>query len=119
MPEYIEREALIADIEKHHCGPCKAEGNDYKGVACRACWVDDMILVIDAAPAISAVPVVHGWWELERAGKHKQIEYYSCSICGFDLPYNPEYLPEYCEHCGAKMDGGDGHVPEPPEVEQK
>lgn len=55
MPEYIEREALIADIEKRHCGPCKAEGNDYKGVACRACWVGDMILVIDAAPTIDAV----------------------------------------------------------------
>ena len=80
-------------------------------------WFGDVLSLIDAAPTLSAVPVVHGRWELERAGKYKQIEHYSCSICGFDLPYNPEYLPEYCEHCGAKMDGGDGHVPEPPEVE--
>ena len=64
----------------------------------------EMLDAVYDAPTISAVPMAHGRWELERAGKYKQVEYYSCSICGFDLPYNPEYLPEYCPRCGAKMD---------------
>ena len=94
------------------------KANEEDGGCCTTS-LDRIMDFLGALPTLSAVPVAHGRWELERAGKHKQIEYYSCSICGFGLPYNPEYLPEYCEHCGAKMDGGDGHVPEPPEVEQK
>ena len=37
MAEYIEREALIADIEKRYCRPCEAEGKDYNHVQCCAC----------------------------------------------------------------------------------
>ncbi len=54
----IDAYALIEDIEKRHCEPCKAEGKDYCEVACRACWVDDMILEIDPAPTVDAVEVV-------------------------------------------------------------
>ena len=54
----IDANALIEDIEKRYCEPCKAEGKDYCEVACRACWVDDMILEIDPAPTIDAVEVV-------------------------------------------------------------
>lgn len=58
MAEYIEREALIADIENRYCRPCEAEGKDYNHIRCRACWVDDMVGEIDEAPTIDAVPVV-------------------------------------------------------------
>ncbi len=58
MAEYIEREALIADIEKRYCRPCEAEGKDYNHVYCRACWVDDMRIEIEDAPAADVVPVV-------------------------------------------------------------
>ena len=51
-------DALIADIEKRYCEPCKAEGKDYNEVACRACWVDDMRLEIDGASVVDAVEVV-------------------------------------------------------------
>ena len=54
----IDAYALIEDIEKRYCEPCKAEGKDYCEVACRACWVDDMILEIDPAPTVDAVEVV-------------------------------------------------------------
>ena len=56
MAEYIEREALIADIEKRYCRPCEVEGKDYNHVRCRACWVDDMVGEIESAAAAEVVP---------------------------------------------------------------
>lgn len=58
MAEYIEREELIADIEKRYCRPCEAEGKDYNHIRCRACWVDDMVDEIEQAPAADVAPVV-------------------------------------------------------------
>lgn len=58
-------------------------------------------LILDA-PAVDAVEVVHGQWELHANGSA------TCSVChrttlyawDFDNAFN------YCPHCGAKMDGG-------------
>lgn len=68
MAEYIEREALIADIENRYCRPCEAEGKDHHHVMCRACWVDDMVGEIGDAPFADVVPVVRckdciHWWD--------------------------------------------------------
>ena len=52
MSEYIDREALIADMEKRYCKPCEAEGRDYNHVKCRACWVCDALDEIQGAPAV-------------------------------------------------------------------
>lgn len=68
-------------------------------------WVSDII--IDDAPTIDAVPVVHGEWVEDR-------RYYDlkCSNCG-ERPlyyFNEEeldYYPcrsKYCPNCGAKME---------------
>ena len=56
--QLIDAKALCNDIEKRYCEPCKAEGKDYHEVACRACWVDDMRLEIEDAPAVDAVEVI-------------------------------------------------------------
>ena len=59
--------------------------------------------LIDNAPAVDAVPVVHGRWEW-RGG----VPW--CSNCGEMLngySYdNGVYTTPYCSECGAKMDGG-------------
>lgn len=47
MARYIDADACIADIEERLCKPCKEKGDDYHGVKCRACWVDDAIGEID------------------------------------------------------------------------
>ena len=47
MSRYIDADACIADIEERLCKPCKDKGEDYHGVRCRACWVDDAIGEID------------------------------------------------------------------------
>ena len=53
---------------------------------------------INAAPAINAVPVVHGRWEF-RAGVP------ICTVCG-EEPYRADdnHMPTFCPSCGARMD---------------
>ena len=59
MAEYIDREVFKKSVEEYYCKPCKAEGKDYNGCRCRACWVDDMLDEIDCfQPAADAVEVV-------------------------------------------------------------
>ena len=56
----IDADASKEKLEKTICEPCKGDGDDYYGVKCRACWVDDTIGIIDDAPTI----------------KTKQVKYY-------------------------------------------
>ena len=93
----IDAYSLIEDIEKRYCEPCKAEGKDYHEVACRACWVDDMILEIDPAPTVDAVEVVRcknckKWRENWIAG----IESGVC-ICGKPRRTKPHDFCSYGE----------------------
>ena len=57
-------------------------------------------------PTIEA-PVKTGKWIREEQG---WLDYkYHCSACGQDAlcggyGYDPQYLTDYCPHCGAKME---------------
>lgn len=59
-----------------------------------------LIRLLEKAPTVDAVPVVHGRWETNSDRPDTLI----CSMCkcGFDMwkhdPHN------YCPNCGAKMD---------------
>ena len=62
-------------------------------------------------PTVDAVEVVHGHW-LNLGGKRKMDLY--CSVCnrrasnfvgGYEDWWDL-WMPRYCPHCGAKMDGG-------------
>ena len=61
--------------------------------------------MIDNAPTMDAVEVVHGMWEERRfiCMDSEVMLGYRCSKCmlTFDAETN------YCPNCGAKMDGGD------------
>lgn len=52
----------------------------------------------------------HGRWILDDSDEY--ANHYHCSICGAEkdtcneIYYEPP--PNYCEHCGTKMDGKDG-----------
>ena len=52
------------------------------------------------APTIEAEPVRHGKWDKET---FYNVNYFKCSICG-DVAW---WEANYCDHCGAKMDGGE------------
>lgn len=66
--------------------------------------------MINSAPTIDAVEVVHGTWVHEFGG------FVNCSECGASplLDGEREYVEtNYCPNCGAKMDGevkNDGQI---------
>lgn len=107
----IDADALISLIKRTCCNGCK----NYEGVKCRACEHDDAIAMIEDAPTVNAVEVVHGRWETANDGTH------FCSNCGCDATYTwddidrsfinsaddvPDRITNFCQNCGAKMDGG-------------
>ena len=86
--DLISRKALIAEYDRVHIGP---PGGARK--------------LMEEAPAVDAVEVVHGRWI------HKHFDdvcggWYNewhCSVCNgrvYEKGFN------YCPNCGAKMDGG-------------
>lgn len=48
----IDADALIAQIEKNICEPCKERKQDYNGIRCRACQYGDEIDDIYDAPTV-------------------------------------------------------------------
>lgn len=78
MDELIRRSALLEEYDKHHVGP---PGGARK--------------LIKEAPAVDAVPVVHGYWIEGLDGNC------ICSECNIVIRYGIGY---YCLNCGAKMD---------------
>ena len=58
----------------------------------------DPVCLVEDAPTIDAVPVVHGMWDDSFDGITPV-----CSIC--HMTHNClNRTPEYCPHCGAKME---------------
>lgn len=57
--------------------------------------------IIDVAPTVEAVPVVHGHW-VERNIETPMFLYGECSECAFEQSLS--YYLNYCPNCGAKMD---------------
>ena len=99
MAEYIEREALMRRIKEIHCSEC----DNYHGVRCRACWVDDTLDYIDSEPAADVAPVVHGRWEWIGPYRYNNDGMIgTCSVCKERLRL---FAYNYCPNCGAKMDG--------------
>ena len=49
----IDVNARIEEIRKAHCTNC----DNYDGVRCRSCWVDDGIGFLEDAPTVDAVEV--------------------------------------------------------------
>lgn len=66
---------------------------------------------IKKLPAADVAPVRHGQWDGEGDGYADGeivIDVWYCSKCGYcidDGTDDPNILPNYCPHCGAKMDG--------------
>ena len=85
--DVIDRKALIAEYDRVHIGePGKARK------------------LIEEAPTVDAVEVVHGLWE-------KYARYVICSVCdtGYCYYKNETDRFHYCPNCGADMRDGDGN----------
>lgn len=94
MAEYITKKAAINAVESAPIELFQSE------------W-EEIEEAIDAAPTADVVPVVHGWWNATE----------TCSLCGekstegLDATTWNYWLPNYCPHCGAKMDGDEVDEP--------
>lgn len=89
----------LIDVDELGVGRCS---KDVLPAAYCAGW-NGLLGLVEKAPTVDAVPVVHGRWISFLDGDHIMPErYYRCSRCGrVESRRQP-----YC-HCGAKMDGGD------------
>lgn len=87
----IDADALIEEIGKEIDEAKKAPLCDY------CAGMKNVIGIVKNQDSVD--PVKHGHW------KFAKDVYVSCSVCGVTiLLFNAEN-PNYCPHCGAKMDG--------------
>ena len=90
MARLIDSDKCITEIKNQYCTGC----DNYDGVRCRACWVDDAICLIDDAPTVDAAEVVRC---RDCIYYHRKIGYGfgQCSKCSL-MPY-PEDFCSYGE----------------------
>ena len=107
-------EAIARKLKNAHCAEC----NIARKIQCSACWVEDVLELLEG-DAVDAVEVVHGRWEDVWGGKYANKKY-RCSVCRGKALYDTKQdslgswsaeqeLTPICPHCGAKMDG-DGNA---------
>ena len=99
MAEYIEREALLEDIQA-------AVENEGMG----SMVAGALKRYVKRVTAADVAPVRHGRWidAYPDIEPNPMFMYGICSECGFEQGIS-KYL-NYCPNCGATMDGGDGNV---------
>lgn len=107
MADFIEREALKADLQESYEGLkniYKVLKHDEERRICEAqlAVITEAILRVKDAPAADVVEVRHGRWEWYdlTISFHYINRGYRCSVCG----HKEDDEPNYCPHCGAKMD---------------
>lgn len=74
----------------------------------RGCFKKDMLgcmvaKIINTAPTVDAVEVVHGHWYWKPDNDRERSWTLTCSVCESQEGTSESY--NYCPNCGAKMDG--------------
>lgn len=104
MARLIDADKRIAEIKKQYCTDCE----NYGGVKCRACWVDDAMCLIDDATTVDAVEVVR-CRDCKRCFKHttKRNRQYMwiCMRNDTDLYVRPD---DFCSYGERKDADGNG-----------
>ena len=103
MAEYIEREALLKELEMAiKCKDCPRNVDIityYDRCACSE--IGDICNAITEAPAADVQPVKRGkWHRINNEG------FIYCSECHKEAYWDTDYgqqLFDYCPYCGAKM----------------
>ena len=127
----IDTETVIRKLRKANCAEC----DNYNAVRCRACWVDDVVSLLEDSPTVDAVEVGHGRWVFTTHEEYSNYRWNvtaECSECHLDkgeiwagfFPGFPKELAagvalanadcvkmdNYCPNCGAKMDGDGNEI---------
>lgn len=104
MAEYIERDALIKELEER-------QGWQDQKAACvfkegYDCGLEATLEDVKQAITADVAPVVHGEWI--KSEEHKP--WLTCSVC-HDCYVDGEWVDghkwSYCPNCGARMEGGE------------
>ena len=90
--DLISREALALKVRRNLIPNVDADGTVSVEDAERY-----FLRLLETAPAVDAVEVVHGRWI-------KDGDVVVCSECGEEHAWD-EYRATFCEDCGARMDG--------------
>lgn len=108
MGDLIERDKIyeaVYDLACKSVGVIGGISEDY------AYGLREAAHMIEEAPAVEAVPVVHGRWI--KINKYDMESRLYCSSCKQEYNYidgicylvSGSELPFYCPNCGTKMDG--------------
>lgn len=93
----IDADAMKDVLESHFNTPDVQNGHllrQWMRVVTNSC-----ITLLDKAPTIDAVEVVHGRWANNGIS---ELMLCKCTVCGSPCS---AYAFNYCPNCGAKMDG--------------
>ena len=101
----VNAEAIARKLKNAHCAEC----NVVRKIQCSACWVEDVLELLEG-DTVDAVEVVHGHWKeyshsaLVRWKDGEPVwadrSVFRCSRCDFGTIARHNY----CARCGAKMD---------------
>lgn len=102
MPEYIDRESIIAHMKDLPTWWADAGGTYGKPMKYPDGMFDcdDVINSLESAPAADVAPVRHG--HIVTTTDRGAVMHQSCSECREELGWK-EY-PNYCPNCGARLD---------------
>lgn len=102
MARLIDADKRIEEIKKIYCDGC----DNYGGVKCRACWVDDAMCLIDDATTVDAVEVVR-CRDCKRCFKHttkrNRQKMWICMRNEVDVCVRPD---DFCSY-GERKEGAD------------
>lgn len=100
--DFISRSEFERKMQERYCFNCERKGNHpIFGVACKACWVLDMLDEVEQFQSADARPVVRGKWE----HINNRCDGYAWQICS-ECCEKGKSTWNFCRNCGAKMDGG-------------
>lgn len=95
-------------IDADELGIGKANPSVFEKAEYAIGW-NNAIEIIQNAPTIDAVPVVHGRWEIVKRKNIWDVEtaVHECSVCKRFTVKNVGIMrtSNYCPNCGARMDG--------------
>lgn len=104
----MENEKRLDLIDRSSLGIGKAKREVFDNPAYADGW-NSAITIIENAPTVDAVEVVHGRWEYgkwEQGHWVKGNERCRCSVCHRDFAVDNLNVWHGCPQCLAKMDGG-------------
>ena len=91
----IDTETVIRKLRKANCAEC----DNYNAVRCRACWVDDVVSLLEDSPTVDAVEVVRckdcKWYQIRKWDD--QTPKYDCRKTHALLDVKPDDFCSYGE----------------------